>query len=146
MIRYDLICAAGHNFEGWFSSSADFDKQRGAGQIPCAICASPNIDRAIMAPNVSTSRQKEKTAARQAQTFQMVNEAAEKIRREIAKTCDDVGDSFAEEARAIHYGEKPQRGIYGQASAKDAAELREEGVTALPLPDILSPHHKTKSN
>jgi len=146
MIRYDLICAAGHSFEGWFSSSEDFDEQRSAGQIPCAVCSSPDINRAIMAPNVSTSRQKEKALASQAKTFQMVNEAADKIRREIAQNCDDVGENFAEEARAIHYGEKPQRGIYGQASVKDALELREEGITAQPLPDILSPDYKTKSN
>lgn len=146
MIRYDLICAAGHNFEAWFSSSRDFDSQRDAGQIPCAVCGRHDVDRAIMAPNVSTSRQQEKIAADQAKTLQMVNEAADKIRREIAESCEDVGHNFAEEARAIHYGEKPQRGIYGQASMEDAAALHDEGVTALPLPDILSPNHKGKSN
>ena len=64
---------------------------------------------------------------------------AEAIRTEIANNCDDVGESFAEEARAMYYGEKPNRGIYGKASPKDAKALIEEGIPALPLPPALDP-------
>ena len=51
------------------------------------------------------------------------------IRRTVERNCDYVGDRFAEEARRIHYGETDPRGIYGEASAKEAEELEEEGVT-----------------
>ena len=47
---------------------------------------------------------------------------------------------------AIHYGEKPERGIYGEASPKDAAELSAEGVAVAPLPDILAPKPKKGVN
>jgi hypothetical protein len=52
---------------------------------------------------------------------------------------EDVGERFAEEARRIHYGEVPQRGIRGRASGADAQSLREEGndVQVLPVPDLL---------
>ena len=102
MIRYDLICEHEHGFEGWFSSSADFEMQRDKGLVECVICGSKKIDRAIMAPNISTSRRKEKIAATHAKQMKMVNDVADKIRKEIANNCDDVGDGFAEEARAIH--------------------------------------------
>lgn len=64
---------------------------------------------------------------------------AEAIRNEIANNCDDVGDKFADEARAMYYGEKPSRGIYGRASPKDAKDMIEEGIPALPLPPALDP-------
>jgi len=146
MIHYNLICSQGHPFDGWFSSSDDFEQQRNKGQVPCSICNDVNIDRAIMAPNVSTSRKKSQIAAQQAKHMQMVNDVADKIRRDIADNCDDVGANFAEEARAIHYGEKPERGIYGLATPEQAAALCDEGVKALPLPDILAPDHKKKTN
>ncbi|MBP2300001.1 DUF1178 family protein [Azospirillum picis] len=56
------------------------------------------------------------------------------VRRTVEKNCDYVGDRFAEEARRIHYGETDPRGIYGQASDEEVAELHEEGVTFHRLP------------
>lgn len=146
MIRYDLICTYDHQFEGWFSGSDDFEVQRDKGLIECVVCGSANVDRAIMAPNVSTSRRKEKNASDHAKQMKMVNDVANKIRKDIADNCDNVGTNFAEEARAIHYGEKPERGIYGQATPREAAELVEEGVGVAPLPDILAPDTKSKAN
>ncbi|WP_409432866.1 DUF1178 family protein [Litorimonas sp. RW-G-Af-16] len=136
MIRYDLICKHDHAFEGWFSSSSDYDDQRAKRLIQCPICSSAKIEKAIMAPNVATSRKKDATAQKQ---LAMMNEFAAKIREEISTKCDDVGDKFADEARAIHYGEKPERGIYGQATKREAEALHEEGIAALPLPDMLAP-------
>lgn len=147
MIRYDLICHNDHEFEAWFSGSADYDAQRKKRLIACPICGSAKIGKAIMAPAVSTARKKEARAEREAQnTSAMMNEMAAKIRDEIASQCDDVGEKFADEARAMHYGEKDKRGIYGQASLKEAAELHEEGITALPLPDAIAPKPKNKLN
>ncbi|WP_432444914.1 DUF1178 family protein [Salmonella enterica] len=47
---------------------------------------------------------------------------------------DNVGDKFAEEARKIHYGEAPERGIYGQATGEEAMALIEEGIEVHALP------------
>nr|WP_295836393.1 DUF1178 family protein [uncultured Azospirillum sp.] len=58
------------------------------------------------------------------------------VRRSVEKNCDYVGDRFAEEARRIHYGESDPRGIYGEASDEEVAELHEEGVTFHRIPWI----------
>jgi len=99
-----------------------------------------------MAPNVSTSRKKDAIASQQKEALAMMNKAAQTIRKEIEEKCDYVGDKFANEARAIHYGEKEERAIYGEASAKEAKDLHEEGVGIAPLPDILSPKPAKKLN
>lgn len=125
MIKYDLKCAQDHGFEGWFGSSADYDEQAASGLLVCPECGSREIEKAIMAPAV---RRSDKSAA-----------IAAAIRTEIANNCDDVGDNFTDEARAMHLGEKPSRGIYGKATPKQAKEMAEEGIPALPLPSILDP-------
>ncbi len=63
---------------------------------------------------------------------------AEVAQKVIANT-EDVGSSFAEEARKIHYNEAPERNIRGVASADDAMALREEGIEvhSFPLPAAL---------
>ena len=103
-----------------------------------------------MAPNISTSRKKEAIASKQklAQktAMAMMNEAAQTIRKEIEDKCDYVGDKFADEARAIHYGEKEERAIYGKASVEEAADLQDEGVNIAPLPDALTPKTAKKLN
>lgn len=112
----------------------------------CPHCQTTKVEKAIMAPNVSTSRKKQETANKQLQAMKLMNAAADKIRKDIESNCDYVGEKFADEARAIHYGEKPERGIYGEATAKDAAELSAEGVGVAPLPDIFAPKPKKKIN
>lgn len=125
MIKYSLICQGGHSFEGWFGSSADYDNQSAAGLLVCPDCGTDEVEKAIMAPAV---RRADKSAA-----------IAAAIRSEIAKNCEDVGDSFADEARAMHTGEKPPRGIYGKATPQQAKAMADDGIPALPLPAILDP-------
>ncbi|MEK8048157.1 DUF1178 family protein [Ideonella margarita] len=62
----------------------------------------------------------------------------EAVREVLAKT-EDVGEQFADEARRIHYGDAEERGIRGQATADQRAELADEGIDVftLPVPDLL---------
>jgi hypothetical protein len=53
--------------------------------------------------------------------------------RKIMANTEDVGTGFAEEARKIHYGETPERGIRGHASQEETMELLEEGIEVMPL-------------
>jgi len=146
VIKYNLICRHDHDFEAWFSTSSDYDDQRKKRLVHCPYCGSGKVEKAIMAPNVSTSRKKSEIATQQKEALAVMNAAAETIKKEIEEKCDYVGDKFADEARAIHYGEKPERGIYGKATAKEAADLKDEGVGIAPLPDILTPKSAKKLN
>lgn len=65
---------------------------------------------------------------------QAIQAAWLRLARHIASNTEDVGAAFAQEARRIHHGEAPERGIRGQATAEEAMELLEEGVAVIPLP------------
>lgn len=58
----------------------------------------------------------------------------QRLRADVEKKCDDVGDRFVDEALRIHRGEAKARGIYGQASPDDAERLSDEGVEFSRLP------------
>lgn len=139
MIRYRLICDRQHEFDGWFPSSAAFDKQAGAGLLSCAVCGSPKVEKALMAPNVVTS--KPDVPARPAPTAPMAASLPpealammQQLRDYVRQNSEFVGDRFAEEARKIHYEETDPRSIHGQATGEEARALLEEGIEIHPLP------------
>jgi hypothetical protein len=133
MIRYALACDHEHAFEGWFGSSADFDDQQGRGLLECPLCASKAVRKQIMAPAVAGTK-RTRTASETQPTRAMMMEAMGKLRRHVEDTFDDVGDAFANEARAIHEGRSEERGIYGQATSQEVRDLVEDGVPIAPLP------------
>lgn len=138
MIKYSLICEKEHDFEGWFGSSEDYDKQRKRGFVECPQCGSKKISKALMAPGVAGTKKSSDTAITNV-VSKVPEEIVTKIReikQHIEKTSENVGDKFPEEARKIHYGESEARGIYGKASVKEAVELAEEGVNVVPIPDL----------
>jgi hypothetical protein len=133
MIRYALTCEYEHEFEGWFASSADFDDQQGRGLLDCPMCASKMVRKQIMAPAVAGTKRTLRDPE-PAKVQSMMMEAAGRIRAHVEENFDAVGDSFANEARAIHEGRAEDRGIYGQATPKEVRDLVEDGVPVAPLP------------
>lgn len=134
MIHYDLRCGQGDEFDAWFASIAEFERQAAAGLIECPHCGSKHIERAPMAPAVQTSRAKE---ARGERAVAMA--MAAKVREHIRDNFDYVGTDFADEARKMHTGEADERPIWGEATPEQAQELAEEGVPVAPLPPEISP-------
>lgn len=133
MIAYSLNCATGHEFEGWFASSAAFDEQAKDGRLVCPMCNSRKVTKAIMAPAVSSKLRKEKSA-RNVDEMRKMRQFVTGLRKYVEENAENVGEKFPEEARKIHYGESEERPIYGQASLQEAKELIEEGVEVAPLP------------
>lgn len=126
MIKYRLICAKGHEFDGWFANSAAYDMQAAKGLLACPHCASQQVTKAIMAPAV---------AAKANQRDDMkLGHVIKKMTRHVEENFDYVGSDFAEEARKIHYGESDERDIYGEATLEQAKDLVDEGVPVAPLP------------
>ena len=143
MIRYALACEAGHEFEGWFSASADYDDQSARGLIACPVCDSREVRKQIMAPAVSAATRRDDAASPQAQRAMMA-EMMTRVRRHVETNFDYVGERFADEARAIHAGKSEDRGIYGEASPDEVKALVEDGVPVAPLPP--NPPKKTELN
>lgn len=147
MIVFDLSCANAHRFEGWFASSGDFEDQRERGLVECPHCGSSDVSKAPMAPAVPR-KGNSVSAAPAAPTSVAANlppEAAEvlgklaQLQAAMLGKSRWVGKDFADQSRAMHYGEREAETIHGQASLEEARELLEEGVAVLPLPFPVAP-------
>ncbi len=149
MIKYALVCEQKHNFEVWFSDSADYDKQRKRGLVTCPVCDSKKIEKAIMAPALGRGTKKRgapapvetPTALSAPEPVAMISPQEQEFRAKLkelrdhlTKNADNVGSKFPEEARKMHYGEIEHRSIYGEASPQEAKELHEEGIEFHPIP------------
>jgi hypothetical protein len=131
----NLRCANGHAFEGWFASDDDFMDQNGRGLVECPMCADQVVSRMPSAPrlNLSGAREPAREPVAKPQPADLQAAWLEAVRQVVERT-EDVGERFAEEARRIHYGEEPARGIRGQATPQERAALKEEGIETLSIP------------
>lgn len=130
---YNLCCAHAHSFEGWFSSEEDFLAQSARRLIACPLCADTAVERRPSAPRLNLSgAQAPKEDARQKMQAAL---------QQVIDNTEDVGSSFADEARRIHYKEAPERSIRGVASEDQRAALVDEGINVLALPMPASLKH-----
>ena len=139
MIRYDLICDKGHEFDGWFRDSAAFDGQIERKLVACSHCGSDAVAKQLMTPGIPAKSNKASHTMmaggvdpKTETLLQMMRE----VRRNVAEHSEYVGDKFADEARKMHYSEIEKRGIYGEAKPEDAKALIEEGIEVHPLPRL----------
>lgn len=139
MIKYQLSCDFGCQFEAWFRDSHAFDVQAASQQIECPQCGSTEIAKSVMAPQISRRKVEPSTATQQsdidrAARDQEIEDVLRRFREDVEARADYVGDKFAEEARKMHFNEKPKRDIWGEATVKEVRDLIEDDVTIAPLP------------
>lgn len=144
MIRYSLACVGEHEFEAWFSNSGAYDDQRERKLVSCPVCGSTEVRKQIMAPAVRDSGDKSGRAVRSREAE--LAEMAGKVRDHISSNFSYVGDKFADEARAMFYGDAEHKPVWGQVTPDVARELHEEGVPAMPLPAPFAPEPPKKAD
>ncbi|MCX7676201.1 MAG: DUF1178 family protein [Alteraurantiacibacter sp.] len=155
MIVFDLSCRNGHRFEGWFGSSADFAEQQERGLLSCPQCGCEEIAKAPMAPAVpAKGNQRAEVPAMPFPSGQSaqgmangafppeVQQALVRLAEAQARALKNsrwVGRRFAEDVRAMHYGERDVEPIHGEATPEEAKGLLEEGIEVVPLPFPVAP-------
>ena len=149
MIVFDLVCrTGGHRFEGWFASSAAFDDQAARGLIACPDCGSAEVEKALMAPSLGRKGNQITASAQPAKSpmasglpapLQKALGKLAALQAQALKGSTWVGDGFADQSRAMHYGERDAETIHGQATVAEAQALSEEGIAIMPLPFPIPP-------
>tara|TARA_B100001057_G_scaffold414390_1_gene431455 strand:- start:63 stop:506 length:444 start_codon:yes stop_codon:yes gene_type:complete len=140
MICYTLICSNNHKFDSWFANADAFESLKKNNHLSCAVCGNTEIRKAIMAPNVNSTKKdkidkKEKINKNPLSTKKSLAETAlSEIKKKFEKISENVGSDFAKEARAINDGISPERTIHGKATMEEAKSLNEDGIKVFPLP------------
>lgn len=142
MLIYDLICAKGHHFEGWFQDLADLESQLAEGLLSCPVCQNRNIARIpSVFGRVRPKRNQPGTDLNldsEAFKAKSLEEKLKEFSRFIESTFENVGSKFSQEALKIHYGASPKRNIYGHSSVQEEQLLKNEGVNFVKFPFISS--------
>jgi hypothetical protein len=99
---------------------------QGAPAAGSAASSSPS-----RAPEAAPSAQTLPEVAPEA--LQQLQAAMVNMVRHVMANTEDVGSQFAEEARKIHYGERDERNIRGQATREEAEALIDEGIDVMAL-------------
>ncbi len=145
MIVFDLLCHAGHRFEGWFASAKDFGGQLQRGFLSCPQCGSASVERVPSATRINSGSAEPARKVRPSAAdpelagrdpFAIAQILYSRLVDEIISRTEDVGSDFPVEARRIHDEEAPARAIRGVATQEEHDALLEDGipVARLPLP------------
>ena len=147
----NLRCAQQHFFEGWFASDDDHRQQSERGLLCCPVCGDASVQKMPSAPRLNLGHAREPDGAARAHAAAEIDATALPVAarspadwppqlvqalREYMDAAEDVGDRFADEARAMHHGDVEHRNIRGRAELGEALALLEEGVDILPLPSL----------
>tara|TARA_B100000767_G_scaffold261899_1_gene274029 strand:+ start:2444 stop:2866 length:423 start_codon:yes stop_codon:yes gene_type:complete len=134
MIKYNLKCDNEHEFESWFSDSNEFDNLKKKKLLECIFCSSKKINKSIMAPMVSGTR--ENINEREELNKNLLNEKDKllKLRKFVEDNFEYVEKNFSQKVREIYYDKKNKKAIYGTTTAEEREELEEEGIDLLSVP------------
>ena len=135
MIKYKLTCNdCDTSFDSWFASSSEYEKLKKMKHINCHECGSLKVEKSLMSPNVLNTKNKVSEIEKNKKYIKVRNKIKE-YQKFIKNNFDYVGKNFAYEARSIHYNDiKKTKGIYGNATAEEVKELKEEGIETEIIP------------
>jgi len=126
MIIYDLQCAHDHQFEGWFKSREEYDREKKARRLTCPLCGDARITLLPAGGHVSVKER--------AVSHENHKQMARAVTEYVQKNFDNVGPKFAQEALKMHFEEIDHRNILGTMTNEEEKELQEEGVQYMKVP------------
>ena len=136
MIKYNLKCENNHDFESWFSDSAEFEKLKKKELLECIYCSSKKIKKSIMSPMISNAKNLANIADKVDNNFQNEKNKLIKIRQYIENNFENVGENFSSKVRDIYYDKNNNKTIYGTTTDEERKELADEGIDLLTIPWI----------
>lgn len=131
MIAFDLMCANGHTFEGWFDNLESFERQDSEKMIICPLCENTEIKK-ILSPVTmkSSTKSNQRTNDLTIDYHKLAIEMINYIQNEF----EDTGAEFTKEALKIYYGAAEARNIRGTATKEEEKILEDEGVPFIKFP------------
>ena len=130
MIAYDLKCANGHTFEGWFEDRKAYESQGRKKLIACPVCNDTSVSaipsKLSIKGGPSFCRKDDFTAEDRA--------VIEKTVEFLENNFEDVGANFAREALKMHYDVTEKRNIRGTSTEAEEEMLKQEDIKFFKVP------------
>jgi len=130
MIAFDLQCANGHTFEGWFEDNKAYERQNKKKMIACPACNSTSVAKLPSAFAIKGSPRLPESIEKQPDLERISHELTEYVE----KNFENVGCDFTKEALKIHYGVEEPRNIRGVSTKEEEKTLKDEGIPFFKVP------------
>ena len=134
MIKYNLKCHKDHEFESWFSDSKEFDNLKKKKLLECIFCLSKKIDKSIMSPMLSGTKENNNQIKILNENFQNEKNKLLKLRKFIENNFEYVGENFSKKVREVYYDKSHKKTIYGTTTQDERKELEDEGIDLFSIP------------
>ena len=134
MIKYNLKCHKDHEFESWFSNSKEFDNLKKKKLLECIFCLSKKIDKSIMSPMLSGTKENNNQIKILNENFQNNKNKLLKLRKFIENNFEYVGENFSKKVREVYYDKSHKKTIYGTTTQDERKELEDEGIDLFSIP------------
>ena len=134
MIKYNLVCNNNHEFESWFSDSKEFDNLKKKKLLECIFCLSKKIDKSIMSPMLSGTKENNNQIKILNENFQNEKNKLLKLRKFIENNFEYVGENFSKKVREVYYDKSHKKTIYGTTTQDERKELEDEGIDLFSIP------------
>ncbi len=135
MIVFDLQCANGHRFEGWFEDTGAYQDQSRSGLVTCPVCNDTRVARVPSTFAIRLSQPAGKPApGALSNDISKLAAISRSISEFIDRNFDDVGADFSREALKIHYGLSEPRSIRGVSTTEEEKTLKAEGIDFFKIP------------
>jgi len=136
MIAYDLQCANGHEFEGWFEDGAAYEEQDKKKLVSCPFCNSTSVSRMLSPFSIKKSMAPPEQPEKD---LKNVENITKKVIDYVKNNFEDVGSDFSKEALKIHYGVNEPRNIRGFSTLEEEKTLKKEGIQFFKIPIPVPP-------
>ncbi|MBW1741307.1 MAG: DUF1178 family protein [Deltaproteobacteria bacterium] len=130
MIVYDLQCANGHTFEGWFEDRKAYEDQSQKKLIVCPVCNETSV---VSVPS-RFSIKAGPTPSDKGNDISVNQAMVEKVMDFLENNFEDVGANFSREALKMHYNVTEKRNIRGTSTEAEEEILKQEGIKFFKLP------------
>ncbi len=134
MIKYNLKCNLGHEFESWFADSKEFDNLKKKNLLECIFCSSRKIKKSIMSPMITGIKNSPELKKHISESLKYEKKKLIQLRKFIENNFEYVGENFSKKVREVYYDKKSKKTIYGTTTPKERKELEEEGIDLFSIP------------
>lgn len=134
MIAFDLECANGHTFEGWFEDNRAYEQQKKKDLITCPVCNDNRVSKVLSPVSIKSSTPSPEKVESLMRNQKALAEMTREVVEYVQTNFDDVGHDFSKEALKIHYGVTEPRNIRGVSTENEEKMLKEEGIEYFKIP------------
>ncbi|TCV90236.1 DUF1178 family protein [Sulfurirhabdus autotrophica] len=129
MIIYKLICENDHQFEGWFTSNEEFEKQHTQDKLSCPVCGDEGVTVLHSDSLIDSDMHQESDLENASQNNRLSShQVFQHLIGYVTQDAEDFGNAIIKKIRDFHSQQTRARSKVGNATLKGVKDSTEESI------------------